>query len=92
LALSLAASTPVWGQQVGDAAAGGRLVEAVCAVCHDPAGGRRAPAFAAVAAMPSTTAASLGVFLRTSHSSMPNLMLTQTERDDVIAYILSLRK
>ena len=41
--------------------------------------------------MPSTTAESLGVFLRTSHPTMPNLVLSAAERDDVIAYILSLR-
>jgi hypothetical protein len=51
----------------------------------------KAPAFSAVAAMPSTTARSLNVFLRTSHPTMPNLMLTNTETEDVIAYILSLR-
>jgi hypothetical protein len=29
--------------------------------------------------------------LRTSHPTMPNLMLSGTERSDLIAYILSLR-
>ena len=41
--------------------------------------------------MPSTTAQALGVFLKTSHPTMPNIMLSDNERDDVIAYILSLR-
>ena len=58
--------------------------------CHG-AMNNKAPAFSAVAAMPSTTARSLSVFLRTSHPTMPNLMLTNTETEDVIAYILSLR-
>jgi hypothetical protein len=49
------------------------------------------PAFSAIAAMPSTTARSLEVFLKTSHPTMPNLMLSTRERDDLIAYILSLR-
>ncbi len=91
-ALILGASAPGVAQQAGDPAAGQRLAEASCLVCHDSAGSHRAPAFSAVAAMPSTTAMSLGVFLRTSHPTMPNLMLTPSERDDVIAYILSLRK
>jgi hypothetical protein len=29
--------------------------------------------------------------LRTSHAAMPNLILSASERDDVIAYILSLK-
>jgi mono/diheme cytochrome c family protein len=80
-------------QQPGDAAAGKRLADATCAGCHSaPVGPRRAPDFRAIAAMPSTTALSLGVFMRTSHPTMPNVMLTPTELDDVISYILSLRR
>jgi len=41
--------------------------------------------------MPSTTQASLGVFLQTPHASMPSLILSVAERNDLIAYILSLR-
>jgi len=37
------------------------------------------------------TATALRVFLTTSHSKMPNLILTPEETADVIAYILSLR-
>ena len=47
--------------------------------------------FSAIAAMQSTTALSLDVFLRTSHPTMPNLVLSGTDRDNLIAYILSLR-
>ena len=90
--LAVAACLPALAQQAGDPAAGQRLAEATCMVCHDSTGSKLAPAFSAVAAMPSTTATALGVFLRTSHPSMPNLMLTPAERDDVVAYILSLRK
>jgi cytochrome c len=80
------------GQQVGDPAAGRRLAEASCLQCHgSPIAPQKAHAFTAIAAMPSTTAKSLGVFLRTSHPTMPNLILSASERDDVIAYILSLR-
>jgi len=79
-------------QQFGDPAAGARLAAATCAPCHSPAGMHsRAPAFATIAAMPSTTQASLGVFLQTPHASMPNLILSGAERNDLIAYILSLR-
>lgn len=89
LVATLVAASP---QQVGDPVAGQRLAETSCLQCHGAeTGPKRAPAFAAVAAMPSTTAQALGVFLRTSHAQMPNLILSNGERDDVIAYILSLR-
>ena len=42
--------------------------------------------------MPATTQASLGVFLHAPHASMPNLILSVAERNDLIAYILSLRR
>ncbi len=76
-------------QQLGDPAAGERLAAANCARCHAHGA---APAFAKIAAMPSTTQLSLGVFLRTSHGSMPNHILSAEDRNDLIAYILSLRK
>ena len=79
-------------QQLGDPAAGERLAAANCAQCHgaDDAQGA-APALAAIAAMPSTTQASLNAFLQTPHAKMPNLILSVAERNDLIAYILSLR-
>jgi mono/diheme cytochrome c family protein len=81
------------GQQVGDPAAGQRLAEASCMRCHGVANAQQpAPTLSAIAAMPTTSAQSLGVFLKTSHGNMPNLILTNSERDDVIAYILSLRR
>ena len=81
-----------FGEQLGDPAAGKRVADTSCLSCHgSQTAAQKAPSFAAIAGMKSTTAQSLGVFLRTSHPSMPNLLLTTTERDDVIAYILSLR-
>jgi len=92
LPLLLSGPALVLGQQAGDPAAGRRLAEASCLSCHGSAAApQKAPGFAAIAAMPSTTARSLEVFLRTSHPSMPNLILSATQRDDVIAYILTLR-
>jgi hypothetical protein len=45
-----------------------------------------------IAAVPSTTQASLGVFLlQTSHASTPDLILSSEDRNDLIANILSLR-
>src|SRR5690349_4807451 len=76
------------------AATGQRLADAWCKACHviAPNGAgtaNAAPDFVQVANMPSTTALSLKVFLRTSHPSMPNLVLTPEQTDDVVNYILS---
>jgi cytochrome c len=87
--LLLAIPPSAHGQQLGDPAAGQRLATANCAKCHDHGA---APAFAKIAAMPSTTQRSLGVFLRTSHGAMPNHILSAADRNDLIAYILSLRR
>jgi hypothetical protein len=35
---------------------------------------------------------SLRAFLQTPHPTMPNLMLTPDETDDVIAYLLTLKR
>lgn len=82
--------------QVGDAAAGRELVAAQCSTCHavdgPPTPSQRAPSLAAVAQMPSTTSLSLHAFLLTSHPTMPNYRLTPQQVDDVVAYILSLRR
>lgn len=48
--------------------------------------------FAEVAQLPSTTALSLRVFLQTNHNEMPNFTLKPSEADDIIAYILSLKR
>jgi mono/diheme cytochrome c family protein len=94
LAAALAAglTTSALGGEVGDPVIGKRIADGQCADCH--ASGLvpgRAPAFSAIARMPSTTATALTVYLRTSHPAMPNIILTPTEQDDVIAYILSLK-
>ena len=42
--------------------------------------------------MTSTTALSLKVFLRTSHKETPKADIHSSDTDDLIAYILSLKK
>ena len=84
-------------QPTGDVPAGHALAQRWCAVCHQVEAGARQmpdvpPAFEAVAAMKSTTETSLKVWLQTSHPNMPNLRLSQDEMNDVVAYILSLKK
>lgn len=90
-----------WGapsaQQLGDARAGAAIAAADCASCH--AIGKAdyqsplswVPSFQEIADSPETTALALSVWLRISHPTMPNLVLTMTEIEDVSAHILSLK-
>lgn len=84
-------------QLPGDAVAGLAYARAICADCHDverewdELAAFYGPPFIDVAAMPTTTEMSLRVFLRTPHEDMPNLILSEKDTDNVIAYILSLK-
>lgn len=98
--LLLAALTiaPALAQDLrGDAGAGALFAQRVCATCHVvggdwPANPRSpAPSFESIAAEPSVTALSLRVFLNSPHRNMPNMILSEKEADDVIAYIVGLR-
>jgi cytochrome c len=77
--------------------AGHRLAEAWCKTCHaigsDASGAPHpGPDFVKVASMPSTTELALKVFLRTTHPSMPNMVLTPEQTDNLVTYILSLKR
>jgi cytochrome c len=79
------------------ASPGHRLADAWCKQCHAIDAGTAgasnpAPDFAAIASQPSTTALSLKVFLKTSHRGMPNLVIAPDQADDLIDYILSLKR
>ena len=79
------------------AAAGHRLADGWCKECHSietatAGAANAAPDFAEIANRPSTTALSLKVFLRTSHPSMPNIVIAPAETDDLVIYILSLKR
>ena len=80
LLVAATASTAL-SQDLGDPDSGERLAALNCAPC----------AFATIASMPSTTADGLNVFLQAPHATMPNLVLSPSDRSDLIAYILSLR-
>lgn len=82
----------------GDPEAGRGYALRHCAGCHNvisrepaPFPPRLGPSFAAVANEKTTTALGLSVFLQTPHASMPNLILSEQERRDVIAHILTLK-
>jgi mono/diheme cytochrome c family protein len=92
---SLALPGPLLAQPAGgDPVRGRQLAAGTCASCHRIEGKNidGPPGFAAVAAMPSTTALSLKVFLRSNHKQMPNLIISDTDTDDIVAYILSLNR
>ena len=81
----------------GDPSAGHRLADAWCSECHaigfkSVGEGKAGPAFTAIANLPSTTGLSLRVFLRTNHRSMPNFIIGQADTDNIVAYILSLKR
>jgi len=85
--------------EIGDIQSGRKLAVQDCRSCHHigpgspgPQTRKEPPSFYAIANMASTTPTSLYVFLHTSHPTMPNLRLDKKESDDVIAYILSLRR
>ena len=98
LATALFIAAPVLAQTLpGDAYEGQTLARQVCAACHrvEPgdqgASSNGAPAFQDVANDAAVTALSLRVFFRTPHKKMPDLILSETEVDDITAYILSLK-
>lgn len=96
--LAVLAAPALAQPEPGDARAGQRLAATWCANCHRIAPGGpgpstdAAPDFAGIAAMPSTTSMSLRVFLQSPHVSMPDYRLTREQLDDVVAYLLSLRR
>jgi len=95
----VASAAPAMAQpESGDVRAGRGLAANWCANCHriapdgpGPATDAAAP-FASIAAMPSTTSMSLRVFLQSPHANMPDYRLTREQLDDVVAYLLSLRR
>jgi mono/diheme cytochrome c family protein len=97
LATFLALPSAALSQVIGDAARGETLAVTVCAQCHAVQAGERhspnvmAPNFTAIATTLGMTDRALRVWLESSHPTMPNIVLSTEERDDVVAYILSLK-
>jgi mono/diheme cytochrome c family protein len=84
--------------QVGSAERGLRLAREACAECHlvVKEAGRStnpdAPTFEAIANTRGLTSAALTAVLRSSHSTMPNIVIKGDEINDIVAYILSLKE
>jgi len=98
LAFFLASGSALAAEDLpGDSAAGKDFALGVCAECHLVAEDQgtwplgEAPAFREVANQPGMTELALRAFLQTPHRTMPNIVLTPEESDNVIAYILTLK-
>ena len=93
---ALVMSTPGTAQNYGDASRGVAFAMRVCQGCHgvrpqEVSINPLAPTFDTIAETKGMTETALSVALRTPHRDMPNLMLEDQERADVIAYILTLK-
>jgi mono/diheme cytochrome c family protein len=93
---AFAALATVCPARADSAADGARLAQRWCATCHVVAATQTGtvlqgpPSFATVA-KGGLGADQLRAFLSHPHGAMPDLSLTRTEIDDLIAYIQSLR-
>jgi mono/diheme cytochrome c family protein len=85
-------------EDVGNVNLGHAYVLQHCAECHAVEGADEyspnvdAPNFTIVANTQGMTARALGVWLVTSHPTMPNLMIRDEDRDNIVAYIMSLKE
>ena len=83
-------------QEIGDIKAGRHLSETWCSSCHLVEAGATngvsngVPTFVGIARLKSTTV--LRAFLQTPHAAVPDLHLSRDETDDLVTYILSLRR
>jgi len=84
-------------QSVGDPANGLLLSKRLCGDCHaveagsDPSPKSKAPTFAKIADTPGMTGIALSAWLHSSHRTMPLVRLDTRTREDISAYILSLK-
>ena len=95
--LALAAAAGGAGaQKAGDPTAGLALAQQVCTRCHATVAAQvrspnaKAPRFVDLASTPGMTGTALMVALTTPHADMPMFTFTSEQRDDIVAYILSL--
>lgn len=95
--LSVVTLGGVIAQEVDHSREGLRIARGQCTECHlvDKVPGRSpnaaAPTFETIANVPGMTSTALIAALRTSHKTMPNIIIKADEIDDLVAYILSLK-
>ena len=95
LAVGLWAASPAVAT-AGDARSGHALSRQWCSSCHlvetGTSGGDQAPPFESIANDPARTPARLRSWLAAPHPPMPDLKLSRTQIDDVMAYLESLKR
>lgn len=97
LAALLAAATIAEAQERGDAGKGLAYVQQNCAECHGVLENERVSphfnvaTFKRIAGTPGMTELALRVFLQTPHPNMPNLIVDEPDKSNVVAYIMSLK-
>jgi mono/diheme cytochrome c family protein len=90
-------AVPVRAQNISEQLKGAAFARQVCAECHAIQAGQprplngQAPTFETVAKTPGMTAIALTAILRTSHRTMPNIILADDDLRNVITYIMSLK-
>jgi cytochrome c len=95
--LTIVTAGLVQAQDVSERLKGASFAQQICAECHAIQGGQprspngQAPTFETVAKTPGMTAIALTAILRTSHRTMPNIILTDEDLRNVIAYIMTLK-
>jgi mono/diheme cytochrome c family protein len=97
IAAAFAVPVEALAQPDNDHSLGRQVAIELCSSCHRVAKGQPRPgenvaSFFAIANLPSTTALSLKVFLRSNHKGMPNLIVSESDSDQLIDYILSLKR
>ena len=95
--MCVAAMSAAHAQSMGSPGQGLTLARAQCADCHlvDKVQGRSpnaaAPTFERIANTQGMTSAALKAALRTSHDTLPNVIIKGSDISDLVAYILSLK-
>lgn len=95
--LAAACAQPTSAQPPGNAKRGEAYAQQACAECHETAVGvgtppyAKAPSFYRIAATPGMTAMALNAWFVTSHPNMPNLIIPEREREDLLAWFAVLR-
>ena len=97
IAAALAAPVEALAQPDNGHSLGRQVAIELCSSCHrvteeQHLPGENVASFFAIANLPSTTALSLKVFLRSNHKGMPNLIVSEPDTDKLIDYILSLKR
>ncbi len=92
-----ACAQPTSAQPPGNAKRGEAYAAQACAECHETAAGAgtrpyaKAPSFSAIAATPGMTSMAINAWFVSNHRNMPNFILLERDREDLLAWFAVLR-